>query len=58
MRLHAQMGNRSLALAQYARLQSLLDRELGTPPEPTTQALAAAIRAGRLALARCPSAPA
>ena len=47
MRLYAQIGNPQRALAHYARLQSLLDRELGTPPEPATQALAAAIREGR-----------
>src|ERR687898_98557 len=57
MRLHAQMGNPQLALAHYARLQSLLDRELGTPPEPATQALAAAIRAGRVTSAPAPSRP-
>jgi predicted ATPase/DNA-binding SARP family transcriptional activator len=57
MRLYAQMGNPQRALAHYARLQSLLDRELGTPPEPATQALAAAIRAGRLALAPASLAP-
>ena len=37
MRLHAQMGNAALALAQYARLQSLLERELGVSPEPETR---------------------
>jgi predicted ATPase/DNA-binding SARP family transcriptional activator len=58
MRLHAQMGNPQLALAHYARLQSLLDRELGVPPEPATQALAAAIREGRIASAPAPSPPA
>jgi DNA-binding SARP family transcriptional activator len=58
MRLHAQMGHPQLALAHYARLQSLLDRELGTPPEPATQALAAAIRAGRITAVPAPSPPA
>ena len=48
MRLHAQMGNSTLALAQYARLQALLERELGVSPEPETRALAVAIREGRL----------
>src|SRR4051794_38828709 len=47
MRLHARLGHPQLALTQFAQLQSLLDRELGTVPEPATQALAAAIRAGR-----------
>jgi predicted ATPase/DNA-binding SARP family transcriptional activator len=48
MRLHAQMGNAALALAQYARLQTLLERELGVSPEPETRELAVAIREGRL----------
>jgi predicted ATPase/DNA-binding SARP family transcriptional activator len=48
MRLHAQMGNSALALAQYARLQTLLERELGASPEPETRELAEAIREGRL----------
>ena len=48
MRLHAQMGNAALALAQYARLQSRLERELGVSPEPETQELAVAIREGLL----------
>jgi predicted ATPase/DNA-binding SARP family transcriptional activator len=49
IRLYAQTGNPQRALAHYARMQTLLDRELGTAPEPTTQALAAAIRAGHVA---------
>src|SRR5215213_11701657 len=61
MRLYAQIGNPQRALAHYARLQSLLDRELGTPPEPATQALAAGIREGRFTPAPAsltqPSAP-
>src|SRR3954452_22956605 len=44
MRLHTRMGHPQLALSQFAQLQSLLDRELGTVPEPATQAVAAAIR--------------
>src|SRR3954470_14082579 len=48
MRLTAQLGHPQRALAHYARLQSLLERELGTPPDPATQALAAATRDGRL----------
>jgi predicted ATPase/DNA-binding SARP family transcriptional activator len=47
MRLHTRMGHPQLALAQFSQLQSLLDRELGTVPEPATQALAAAIREAR-----------
>ena len=46
MRLHARMGHPQLALGHYARLRSLLERELGTPPDPATQTLAATIRAG------------
>jgi predicted ATPase/DNA-binding SARP family transcriptional activator len=57
MRLHAQLGSPQRALAHYARLQTLLDRELGTPPEPATQALAEAIRAGRVASDPAPSRP-
>jgi predicted ATPase/DNA-binding SARP family transcriptional activator len=57
MRLHAQMGNPQLALAHYARLESLLDRELGVAPDPATQALAAAIRAGRITAVPAPSPP-
>ncbi len=48
MRLHARMGNRELALAQFRRLSGLLERELGTAPERTTRELALAIRDGRL----------
>jgi predicted ATPase len=48
MRLHAQSGNRHLALGQYARLQVILDRELGASPEQTTEQLAQAIREGRI----------
>ncbi|MGH2618836.1 MAG: ATP-binding protein, partial [Thermomicrobiales bacterium] len=49
MRLHARLGNRDLALTHYARFAERLERELGTTPERETQALAAAIRDGRLA---------
>jgi predicted ATPase len=48
MRLHVQLGNKDLALGQYARLQTLLDRELGTTPNNETEHLAAAIRVGRM----------
>jgi DNA-binding SARP family transcriptional activator len=56
MRLHARMGNTLMALAQYARLQSLLHRELDVSPEPATQALAAAIQAGSVGLDLSPAA--
>ncbi len=54
MRLHMHMGNREVALGHYARLQSTLERELGTTPNSETQQFAAAIRQGRVtpALAR------
>ncbi len=57
MRLHAQMGNASLALAHYARFESVLEQELGAAPEPETRELAAAIREGRLTPAPPPPAP-
>ena len=56
MRLFAQMGHPQRALAHYARMESLFDRELGVAPQPATQALAAAIREGRLSPAPAASA--
>ena len=50
MRLQTRMGNPGLALAVYARLAALLERELGTTPDEETRALAAAIRAADVAL--------
>ena len=47
MRLYARAGHRDLALAQYDRLVTVLERELAAEPEPETRALAAAIGAGR-----------
>lgn len=46
MRLLAQSGQRSAALAQYALCHQLLSDELGVPPDATTAALSAQIRAG------------
>jgi predicted ATPase/DNA-binding SARP family transcriptional activator len=57
MRLHAHMGNRHLALRQYSRLQMLLERELGAPPDPETQNLAKSIREGHIAAVRPASPP-
>jgi predicted ATPase/DNA-binding SARP family transcriptional activator len=48
MRLHARSGSKGQALAQYARLEQLLDHEFGARPEPETSELATAIREGRL----------
>jgi predicted ATPase/DNA-binding SARP family transcriptional activator len=58
MRLHARMGDRALALGQYARLESLLERELGTTPDAETRDLADAIQEGRISpVPRPPSPP-
>jgi len=46
MRLHAGRGERTLALKQYRACRDLLAAELGVPPEPETEALAAEIRSG------------
>jgi predicted ATPase/DNA-binding SARP family transcriptional activator len=48
MRLYAGAGQRELAVVQFDRLVSLLDRELAAGPEPDTIALAEAIRSGEL----------
>lgn len=44
----AYMGDRTAALAQYARCQEVLDEELGIEPEPETADLAAQIEANEL----------
>ena len=46
MRLQAARGERTLALKQYQACRDLLSAELGIPPEPETEALAAEIRDG------------
>lgn len=46
LRLLGATGQRQRALAHYADLERLLATELGAEPEPATQALIAAIRAG------------
>jgi predicted ATPase len=48
MRLLAQAGQRTAALAQYATCCHLLDVELGVPPDATTTALYEQIRLGEI----------
>jgi DNA-binding SARP family transcriptional activator/predicted ATPase len=48
MRLLAQTGQRSSALAQYARCRQILASEFGIDPEPATTGLYERIRAGAL----------
>lgn len=48
MRLLAQVGQRSAALAQYESCRQLLQRELGAPPDEATTTLAEQIRQGEL----------
>lgn len=48
MRLYALQGQRAAALRQYESCVNVLEAELGVIPEPTTRALAEAIRAGEL----------
>jgi len=48
MRLLAQAGQRSAALAQYERCRHLLATELAVPPDEVTTALAEQIRKGEL----------
>jgi DNA-binding SARP family transcriptional activator len=47
MRAYAAGGNRAQALRAYADCKRLLDRELGAPPSPETDALARALRGPR-----------
>ena len=47
MRLCALAGRRHEALRQYEHLREMLDRELGVPPDVTTQRLYEQIKAGR-----------
>lgn len=47
MRLYAQLGQRADAIAQYARLRTVLWQELRVAPAPASQQLYAAILAGR-----------
>ena len=48
MRLLARSGRPAQALTQYQRLVSVLERELGAVPDPSTRALHEAIRASRV----------
>ncbi len=48
MRLYAHTDRRSLALAQYDQLRSILERELGVAPDAVTCELAETIRRGEL----------
>jgi DNA-binding SARP family transcriptional activator len=52
IRVSASTGDRLGALQAYGELVSLLDRELGVPPLPSTITLYEAIRAGTLAVPR------
>src|SRR5262249_53239201 len=47
MQLHAQAGQRNLALRQYDQLREALARDLEVEPDPASQQLHAAILAGR-----------
>lgn len=44
IRLHALLGDRGTALAQYERCRAVLAAEFGTVPEPATEALYQAVR--------------
>ncbi|MCL4393946.1 MAG: AAA family ATPase, partial [Chloroflexi bacterium] len=55
MRAHARLGERAQALHAYDQLSAELDRELGVPPLPETQALRDSIVAGTFSSA--PAAP-
>ncbi len=48
MRLLAESGQRAAALAQYETCRRILEEELGIPPDAETQALAEAIRSGKI----------
>jgi predicted ATPase/DNA-binding SARP family transcriptional activator len=47
MRLFAQAGQRGQAIAQFERLVTVLEREVGEAPEPASRTLLEAIRDGR-----------
>jgi predicted ATPase/DNA-binding SARP family transcriptional activator len=57
MRALALNGELAAALAQYRRLQTLLDAELGTTPEAATTALGTKIRAGAVSELAAPPPP-
>lgn len=58
IRALAAAGRRSEALTHFKELEALLDKELQAPPEPETQALADAVRAGTLSRSTAPQAKA
>jgi DNA-binding SARP family transcriptional activator len=49
MRLYSQAGRRAAALRQYESCRSVLEKELGAPPDEETQRLSEEIRTGRVA---------
>jgi predicted ATPase/DNA-binding SARP family transcriptional activator/DNA-binding CsgD family transcriptional regulator len=55
MRLYALLGSKVEALAQYGRLEEVLQRELGTEPTASSRALREEIAAGRLPPKEAPS---
>jgi TolB-like protein/DNA-binding SARP family transcriptional activator len=57
MELYAAQGRHAAALRQYEQLRETLSRELGTRPEPETDALARRIREGRRSPARLAAEP-
>ncbi|MBO0736235.1 MAG: adenylate cyclase [Alphaproteobacteria bacterium] len=57
MELYAAQGRHAAALRQYEQLREALSRELGTRPEPETDALARRIREDRRSPARGAAAP-
>src|SRR5262249_17803282 len=52
MELYAAQGRHAAALRQYEQLRETLSRELGTRPEPETEALARRIREDRRSRSR------
>jgi DNA-binding SARP family transcriptional activator len=55
MRLHALLGRKAEALAQYVELEEILLRELGTKPAASSRALREEIAAGRFPLQQASS---
>jgi DNA-binding SARP family transcriptional activator/TolB-like protein len=54
MRAYAQAGRRGEALRQFARCGEIMREELHVPPDATTEALAADIRANKFEIAKPP----
>lgn len=57
MRLHFEMGNRTLAVRQYRHCAAILEKELGVTPDFETQSLHDAIAGGTLIPLQVPFAP-